>query len=374
MNAKCPNRGQGIGFRGQSSGVRIQNLSFRLPPSPFSLQPTAYSLQPRRAFTLIELLVTIAIIGILAGLSLGAIRYARTAAAESQTKATIAKLNDIVMKQYESYMTRRVPIDTSGMDPKSASRLRYLVLLDLMRMEMPERTYDIFYGPLNLPSGKPWIAARPALNQLYYQKYNTGQSHTPKYPLDNYRSAKYLYMWISMIHPEAMEQFSQNEIADIDHDGWPAFVDGWGTPIMFLRWAPGFSSGLGVLPPNPFNPSNPTQPRVDLSDIQTGDPINDHDPFDSRQIFNITGEYYRLVPLIYSAGPDKKYGINIISTASGSGYFYGIDLLTLKLDDLNQYTAPDSTQPNIYAGSPVAENGISNTHLDNIHNHRIEQQ
>ena len=68
---------------------------------------------PKRlsGFTLIELLVTITIIGILAGISLGAIRYARIATAEAKTKATIAKLNALVMQRYESYMTRRVPID-----------------------------------------------------------------------------------------------------------------------------------------------------------------------------------------------------------------------------------------------------------------------
>ena len=49
-------------------------------------------------------------------------------------------------------------------------------------------------------------------------------------------------MWISMTYPEAMSQFGENEIADLDGDGWPVFVDGWGNPIMFLRWAPGFSS------------------------------------------------------------------------------------------------------------------------------------
>ena len=41
------------------------------------------------------------------------------------------------------------------------------------------------------------------------------------------------------------------------------FLDGWGHPIGFVRWAPAF------LPPN--------------SDVQTGDPVNDHDPFDQRR-------------------------------------------------------------------------------------------
>jgi prepilin-type N-terminal cleavage/methylation domain-containing protein len=378
-------KGEGTVDSGQWAvgGGRRETASDSLHPSSFILHPynqgsgfsTRHSPLATRhsylGFTLIELLVTIAIISILAGISLGAVHYARHAAAEAKTKATIAKLNALVMQRYESYITRRVPIDTTGMNPRNAAKFRYLALLDLMRMEMPERTYDIYNGPLNGSSGLPWTA-RPALNQMYLQKYNNSQSQNPPGPVDNCRSAKYLYMWVSMTYPEAMEQFSQNEIADLNGDGWPVFVDGWGMPIMFLRWAPGFSSGVG-LNPNWFN-SNLSQPRVDVSEIQTGDPINDHDPFDSRRIFPGSTTlpcYYRLIPLIYSAGPDKKYGINIVHSTSGDGYFYGIDLSSLLLNDLNPYTIPTGGQ----AGTPSAEDdGTINTHFDNIHNHRIEQQ
>ena len=78
------------------------------------------------------------------------------------------------------------------------------------------------------------------------------------------RQAEMLYMIVSMGSPEAMEQFNQSEIGDTDGNGWPEFLDGWGRPIFFLRWAPGFS---------PY------------SDIQTmADPIkHDHDPFDPRR-------------------------------------------------------------------------------------------
>ena len=44
--------------------------------------------------------------------------------------------------------------------------------------------------------------------------------------------------------PEAREQFNESEIGDVDEDGCPEFIDGWGRPIMFLRWAPGFRSDL----------------------------------------------------------------------------------------------------------------------------------
>jgi prepilin-type N-terminal cleavage/methylation domain-containing protein len=350
----------------QGSGFRIQGSGFSTCHSPLStLHSPLSTLHSYLGFTLIELLVTIAIISILAGISLGAVHYARHAAAEAKTKATIAKLNALVMQRYESYITRRVPIDTTGMNPRNAAKFRYLALLDLMRMEMPERTYDIYNGPLNGSSGLPWTA-RPALSQMFYQKYQTYQN---KYPNQNFpnASAKYLYMWISMTYPEAMEQFGQNEIADIDGDGWPVFVDGWGMPIMFLRWAPGFL------------PSSDPKINCD-TDIQTSDAINDHDPFDTRRIFPTTN--YRLVPLIYSGGPDqaaheKKLGITATASTGGVEYssYYGVDPSTNTLNEINPYAKVPTDYGDVLVGSPSKNpSDPAVNRLDNIHNHRIEQQ
>jgi prepilin-type N-terminal cleavage/methylation domain-containing protein len=355
----------------QIANFKLANSSFILRPSSLIPHPSSLSLR-HSAFTLIELLATITIISILAGISLGALHYARLSAADAKTKATIAKLNALVMQRYESYMTRRVPIDLSDLiakktiTAKQAVQYRYLALLDLMRMEMPERTIDITNAQTgtNPPLGliqptNPWTA-RPALSQMYLQKFNNSQKHNPPWPINNCRPAKYLYMWISMTYPEAMSQFDENEIKDLDGDHWPVFIDGWGNPIMFLRWAPGF------LPPD--------------SEIQTGDPVNDHDPFDSRRIF--PGNY-RLIPLIFSAGPDqaghdvnndKKYGI--VSEFGNSQKYYNIGFfnspLTDTLDDLDPYYSNSGKIIGSVTLPTDPDPGVN--HFDNIHNHRIEQQ
>jgi hypothetical protein len=155
-------------------------------------------------------------------------------------------------------------------------------------------------------------------------------------------------MWLSLTFPESMEQFAQNEISIDPADGLPYFIDGWGQPILFLRWAPGFT---------PY------------SDIQSA---NTHDPFDSRNT-ETGSDYIQLIPLIYSSGPDQKAGI-IWSDKDGKDalIFYGIDPSSDHLDkplNPSAHPANDSSQPVMGTPDPSSPSD----YLDNITNHRIEQ-
>ena len=69
--------------------------------------------------------------------------------------------------------------------------------------------------------------------------------------------------------PRRAEQFTQAEIA-VDSDGFSYFIDGWQRPIAWIRWPVGCSMYL------PTGASNPNA----CSDIQSGNPTTDHDPFD----------------------------------------------------------------------------------------------
>jgi len=264
-------------------------------------------------FTLTELLVTVAIIVMLAGIVLAGLNAARTTAMEARTKATIAKLHSIIMQRYESYMTRRVRIGNfnRAMTPPQVARARLDAVRDLMRMELPDRQSDILNDPIALP-------ARPALSFRYLQLYQANP------PSGEFAPAEFLYMIVNIGTAEARGLFNESEVGDVDRDGWPEFIDGWGRPIMFLRWAPGFSSSC-----------------------QSGDPQTDHDPLDTR---GLDPHAYKLVPLIYSGGRDKHTDIDPHTDYVYQGDPYGT-----------------------HAGTPADLDGSGGAnHLDNIHNHHIE--
>ncbi len=205
-------------------------------------------------------------------------------------------------------------------------------------------------------------------------------------PTTKYESAQCLYKVVSLGSPEAMEQFNQAEIgmvedpAGVNH---PVFIDGWGTPICWLRWAPGFSNWTGFPSNAPTNPGD--------SDIQTGYAGSDSDPFDPRGIdyhpIDSPPRGYHLIPLICSAGPDEQFGlVGLQFNAEGFPDKAGDGVRNLDNDgdgysDPSYPRLPDISDP--YAtvgggatlmGSPVVGTPDAGTQHDNITNHHIEQR
>lgn len=303
------------------------------------------AMRARPGFTLTELLVVVVILGMLAALVLGALQAGRQSAREARTKATIAKLHNIIMAQYESYRTRRVPLNTAGMTPQQAAAARLVMLRAIMRLEMPERWTDVVFDPQNpaannpslgrpqpnpavLPGGTvPW----PSVAQRYYRTYLRyfQQSNGDWSRINENAPAECLYLIVSA-SPESLAQFHENEIGDTDEDGLMEFLDAWGRPIYFLRWAPGFND-------SDLQPNVPPMTPADAAKT-------DHDPFDPRRVESAA---WRLVPLIYSAGPDGQYDVAFDS--SGSAYAWNNDTFA--------QTFGAATGSGFY---------------DNIHNHRIE--
>ncbi|MEK6237029.1 MAG: hypothetical protein N2C14_20160, partial [Planctomycetales bacterium] len=213
-----------------------------------------------------------------------------------------------------------------GLEQNQLDRLN--ALYDLMRMELPAHLRDIDTNPIAPNPGGTGNMAEPSLHRAYKRKRVGGSPE--------YQGAECLYMILTMgMGKEGVRSGDASRIAagDYDNDGLPEFHDAWGRPISFLRWAPGFISDAqpAVLPednPSPFDPLG----------------IN---------VTATTGQ--RLIPLIYSAGPDQIYDIGTQGgAASYDPYQY-----------LNRGLRSDQTSP---FGGP---NGRDDS-IDNIHNHNLD--
>ena len=273
----------------------------------------------RPAFTLVELMVVIVIISIVASLSLAGLGVARQKSKIDATKATIRKINEPIMEQYESYVVTTTGTTIAAMDSD----------LKTIRQRMVEEMPD------NWNNVNTSLAACSTAPGRAYVKYKVSGAS------DDFQSAECLYMVVtrSGYSPGVLENFRPSEVGDVDKDGKKEFLDSWGNPIAFLRWAPGFST--------PY------------SAIQIADKTNSHDPLDLRFFVSGTGSdpnSYQLYPLIYSSGPDEAGSVNstvnnIYGIVAPQNGWASADLLAIcdKKDTTGQYVgAPDSSNVKAY--------------------------
>lgn len=272
------------------------------------LSRAAGNAQARRGMTLIELLVTMTIMAIISAAVLGTAAAAINSGREKKTESLIAKIHTLLMERYASYETRRVDVrqslinDIDAMNPTPVERgqmmadLRLLALRELIKYEMPDRWSDVTDPPIFL-NDRP-----PLAKQYLLRSANATGENGP---------AECLYMTIMLAtgDGEARSLFTKQDFNDTDDagpDGAPEFVDGWGNPIQFLRFAPGYSI---------------------RSSLMSGDAQADHDPLDPyrRDMPNampsnlsrypasfrnyVSGlkdnvPAFRLVPLVFSAGSE----------------------------------------------------------------------
>jgi hypothetical protein len=222
-------------------------------------------------------------------------------------------------------------------------------------MEMPDRLKDVPTGPsasdtgtydppIVLPNSSTRVPI-PALGQLYHNML-TSRPPGAGNGVQN-GQAELLYMIVSIGSPEAMEQFSQSEIGDTNGNGYPEFLDGWGRPIFFLRWAPGFSPYSGV---------------------QATNATSSHDPFDPR---GIDPNAYQLFPLIYSGGTNSDPGLRVQADPT-TGYHYGNSSSAAPAGTAGTMFSGDSSTVTTFLQIGSLPTGV--TSYGGITNHYIEQR
>lgn len=380
---------------GIQTGVGSGGVFASTVPKPVPTNPRTPS-----GFTLVELMVVIVIIAMLATMSILVVGQVQHTARVHTTEARIARLDHIMTEIYESYMYRQMPVPGSTRIPADAARIRLLMIYDTMRMEMPNTWVEAL--------SKPQISnlSDSALRQVYERAFtdaegtferndsgvasiaDNGQNDAIK----KNQEAKLLYLVIMNTVPEARDMVGEKGI-ETDESGLSYFVDGWGNPIHFLRWAPAFT-GSDRQPdlwkwtnstPNHseyedgFEASDDDDPNVvywekhlspDIftdeqmaSDYQfepqdwqknnIRDAIRTYpDPFDPVKARRITASNsnarrpgFLLVPLIFSAGADGEPGIK-----------------GLKPSEI--YNDP-------FARGIGAPEGNTGYYYDNIHNHTL---
>lgn len=296
-------------------------------------------------------MVAIAIMGILATLLLGAAAVASEVARNARTKSLIARLHTLLIERYDGYRNHRIELrsdwsanatpEYTGINfvpltsPQREAAARLVGLRETMKFEMPDRWSDILgmavpptpvvVAPAAVVAPR-FLQRSPALRDTYLRAYNRMVAANPTQAavLEN-ESAECLYLIVMNAtgDGEARGMFKPNDIGDTDEDGAPEFVDGWGKPISFLRWAPGFDSDAQLS----FRSLERTEnnPRLGAN-IVAEQLVEDHDPFDLYRLDPPAGSGllrgWRLLPLIVSGGGDEEIGVR---TYSGKNYVATLD-------------------------------------------------
>ena len=276
----------------------------------------------RSAFTLVELVVVIVILSILAGLTLSGLAGARQRAKIDKTRSTIRKLHEIVVPIYETYVekryTRAVPgngnakavtnATTIAMMRSSVASQQVLARRFMVAADMPDLWDDAFDASGTGGWGSAMQLAAPNARYQQFAAKRFGSGAVPEAQARAFESAECLQMIVVLggFAADSVEQFRSDEIGDVDKDGAPEFLDGWGRPISFIRWPSGFVSVLQTTtdadPPDPMDPLAVT--RSMPSPMVGGNATTDR----------------ALVPLIYSGGPNNSLDA-VVDQTSGS---YGL--------------------------------------------------
>jgi prepilin-type N-terminal cleavage/methylation domain-containing protein len=358
-----------------------------------SLLPVPHSLSPRRGLTLVELLITITIIAVLASMILGVASVAGETAREAHTRHMITRLHTLLMQHLDTYKTRRVKLNplielsiqndsslnTVAKKGQARAAARLNALREMMLMEIPDRWSDIALAESEAVgrSGTPSILypiyvdpsgttnGRTELGSAYLRRYLKASRTAPDVAtLRENQGAECLYLIITIAcgDGEARTLFHESDIGDTDGDGAPEFLDGWGHPINFIRWAPGFDSEI-QLNANTLGPGPPTTYNNATTWVNAAN--GDHDPYD---LFRSDPAAFRLLPLIYSGGRDETFGLWVATGAvtwMGRGSLATLPTGVPVPAPYAMVTDPDTNNTN-YLGTAV-----DGTATDNINNHLL---
>ncbi len=287
--------------------------------------------------TLIEILIVLAILALIAAVSIGGLMLLPEHAKAKATEALIAKLDNQLNQRLSAFNEQRNSVRALAVDNVMsgalASRAQVIAQKRAMRQQFPENfivdcsaatpkvyaQWDTFYYPgqtiADLPPGA--LVYNQILQRLINDPARKICNHTPATA-----RAECLYMILTAAGGGSAgvegEAFPPGEVADTDEDGLPEFVDKWGNPIQFFLWPTHYSSPAQ----NPGSEIDAADPNQLLTESTAGSwwAMN-RGPFENfyHSLTNLAGsapQSSRTYPLIISAGPDGGFGL--ISYGAGS--------------------------------------------------------
>jgi prepilin-type N-terminal cleavage/methylation domain-containing protein len=347
----------------------------------------------RSAFTLIELLTVIAIIAILAAIAIGTYFRVRVSQEEAATETTLAKVHSQLDQQWRSVLDNardqwRANED-STLSPRSikwaklmsgGETNRGLAILTKFKLkeEFPQTFWEALvwpvqmnnFGPLDGPGGSVAIPMQAKYSSIILQ--GLPQGTTPRDPTmlsadDQYKeSAALLYIALTRTR-RGNAGFNPNEHLGAHAVGripiqvgtngaskdFDIFVDTWGQPIGFVRWAFGATGSDLNTSPNqilnklgkPIDPQDPERTLLNPTWRQSPSP-NPALGATYEEVFknalrhplpSLGQDPLNLSPVVISSGRDKSFGIDAAHDDTYSGQQHMAPLTSNEYDNIYSY-------------------------------------
>lgn len=226
-------------------------------------------------YSLTELLVVMAIILTLTSLAAAGVSAATGSQKRYRTAALIGKLDTIIATQYAEYASRNVDVPTGGS--------RSAILRAIASGDLPD-TWTVVSSMATRPDAEltPHQRAYKAIwNSIL-------DSDKARIALTN-ASAECLFMIVMQGGvADCLDcRLSRIDVGDQDGDNMPEFLDAWGSPIAFV-----------------FQPSGLKLPAGSSEAF-----FSSAEPFSATVPSLGEGKGGLIRPLIFSAGPDRSYGL-----------------------------------------------------------------
>jgi prepilin-type N-terminal cleavage/methylation domain-containing protein len=247
----------------------------------FVMKPVAQTARLRAAFSLVELLVVISIMLVLMAMVGAGVSAARVSQKKQATQSLIARLDEVIKQQFNTYSSRSVPATVLTGTNKSAARATYL--RKLASAEMPDSWEDV----KAIASGSAGVPRTPPQDAYVgvYQSVN---------PSNTFADAECLFMIVmqgGVADCLDCASLKMSEKGDADGDGAFEFLDAWGNPIRYVLW-----------------PAALELPRGSGKFFSTTPPFSSGTPAPAK------GGTMR--PLIFSGGPDGTNAIRVNGTGN----------------------------------------------------------